>query len=139
MHDGAIETRTRLKLDAETETQAQEIADLKLARERERAKQRQAMESADAEHKIALERRTHEEAMRQQQIESDQAFAAEERKTVVEVERRAKLYEQRVAYLKTMREMQVDMTRYLVARHERPDRRIQIDSERRAQLHLHDG
>jgi hypothetical protein len=33
--------------------------------------------------------------------------------------------------------MEVDMTRYLVARHEKPDKRIQIDGDRRAQLHLH--
>ena len=142
MHDGAIETRTRLKLDAETESQQQALADLKLARERQRAEQRQQMERAEAEHKTGLDRQAHDELMRQRQVETEQAFDAEERKTLVDVERKAKLYEQRVGYLRTMRELQVDMTRYLVARHERPDRRIEIGGngcDRRTLLHLHEG
>ena len=52
---------------------------------------------------------------------------------------RAKNAEQS-AYLKSMREMQVDLTRYLVAQYQHPDRLIRIDGGERenTSLHLHD-
>jgi hypothetical protein len=148
MHDGAIETRTRLKLEAETEKQAQELADLKLAREQERAQRRQEMERTDAEHQIRIKHIAHEGQLRQQQVEAetrlrqrqaeiDQTIAADKQKAELELDNRQAKYQQRSAFLKSIQDLEVDMTRYLVARHERPDKRIQVDGDRRAQLHLH--
>ena len=150
MHDGAIEMRTRLKLESETEAQAQELADLKLTREHERAVQRQAMERADVEHQNRVKRLAHEEqlrreqaehdaVMRRRQAEHDQAIAAERQKGEVRLQQRQTTYDQRAAFLKAAADMRVDLTRYLVARHERPDKRIRVDGDRRAQLHLHEG
>jgi hypothetical protein len=142
MHDSAIEARTRLKLEAETEDQAQQLADLKLAREQERARQRQDMQRADAEHQAAVGRIAHDEQLRQRQVEREQRLEDRRRRVELARQRRQAVYEQRVAFLQNVRALEVDMTRYLVARHERPDRRIQLDGscgDRRTQLHLHEG
>jgi hypothetical protein len=178
MHDNAIEMRTKLKLEAETEAQAQELADLKLAREQERARRRQEMEQAEAEHQHRVKRVAHEEQLRQHQAEheaqlrqqqalseaqltqrkaaDEQALLAEQQRGELKRQQQQAAYEQRAAFLKSVQGLQVDMTRYLVARHERPDRHIRLDSgdndrgdingERgipkvrpRALLHLHEG
>jgi hypothetical protein len=149
MHDGAIETRTRLKLEAETETQAQELADLKLAREQERVKRKQEMEREETEHQTRVKRLAHDEQLRQQQAEhesrlrqkqaeSEMVIATEKQSGELKLQQREAAYQQRLAFLKSVQELQVDMTRYLVARHERPDRRIRVDGDRMAQLHLHE-
>jgi hypothetical protein len=148
MHDGAIETRTRLKLEAETERQTQELADLKLVREQERARRKQEMEKEQVEHQLRVKRMAHEDQLRQQQSEADarlrqeqaqqdQAISTERQKQEIELQRRQTQYQQRIAFLKSVQELQVDMTRFLVARHERPDKRIQIDGHREPQFHLH--
>jgi hypothetical protein len=149
MHDGAIEMRTRLRLEAETETQAQELADLKLAREHDRVKKKQEMERAELEHQTRIKRIAHDEQLRQQQVEHESHLRRQqaEHEMVIQTERqngelklqhRQGAYQQRLTFLKSVQELQVDMTRYLVARHERPDKRICIDGDRRAQLHLHE-
>ena len=126
MHDGAIEARTQLRLAAETERQAQDLADLKLGREQERAERRQQIDRAEADHKRELERLAHDERLRQQAAVS----AAELRQSEI---RRL----QRLEFLSAVRNMEVDMTRYLVARHEKPDRRIRVDGKAAGRVHLH--
>ena len=46
--------------------------------------------------------------------------------------------EERVRFLREMQSLQVDVTRYLVAQYQHPDRLIQIDGTGRSQLHLHE-
>ena len=149
MHDGAIETRTRLKLEAETEDQAQELADLKLTREAARAAQRQAMETQQTEHAVRLKRLEHDEHLRRQEAEQQAASDAIRRTNEVDREHQRESHrieleyqrvtdEQRAGYLATMREMQVDLTRYLVAQYQNPDRLIRISGDNGAQLHLHE-
>jgi hypothetical protein len=148
MHDAAIETRTRLKLESETETQAQALADLKLAREQERARRKQEMEQADAEHQVRIKRAGHDEALRQQSAEQDaelrhqkakheQSLAGKRQRGEIRLAQRQAAYEQRVSFLKSVQGMQVDLTRYLVAKHERPDKRIRIDGNGGSRVHLH--
>jgi hypothetical protein len=150
MHDGAIETRTRLKLEAETEKQAQELADLKLVREQERSRMRQEMQRADVEHENRIKRLAHDEQLhieqadaearlRQRQAQHEQTIAGAKQKADLRLATRQAAYQQRVGFLKSVQDLQVDMTRYLVARHERPDKRIRLEGDRRAQLHLHEG
>jgi hypothetical protein len=150
MHDRAIETRTRLKLDSETEVQAQELADLKLARERDRSEQRRLLERCEIEHQGQVKRIAHEEQLREQQLDHDaklrqqqqnqeQSAESEREHLEMQLKHRQATYEQRGGFLKTLQGMQVDMTRFLVARNERPDRRIRLDGDPRTQLHLHDA
>ena len=117
MHDAAIEARTKLTLDSETELQAQELADLRLARERTRAASRQAMELEEVEHKNALERLTHDERFRQH-----------------ERDREAEL-----AQLGALHGMGVELTPYLVAQQQHPDRLIRVEGTNAPQLHLHEN
>ncbi|HZN69044.1 MAG TPA: hypothetical protein VFB66_27435 [Tepidisphaeraceae bacterium] len=157
MHDNAIEARTRLRLEAETEAQAQELADLKLRREAERAEERRKMEESDLHHKNRLHRLTHEEQLRQRQVEHQEASRQrqldrerrlEGRRLADEVElkRLAERNRERLAFLQSMHDMQVDLTRYLVAQYQHPDRVIRIDGvgatsngeDARPQLHLHE-
>ena len=126
MHDGAIEARTQLRLAAETERQAQDLADLTMGREHDRAEQRQQMQRTEAEHHREMERLAHDEALRQRA-----ATAAAELRQAEAKQR------QRLEYLEAVRAMEVDMTRYLVARQEKPDRRIRVDGKAAGRVHLH--
>jgi hypothetical protein len=148
MHDKAIEARTKLKLDAEHENQAQELADLKLARERDRSEQKQELERREVEHQTRVKRIAYEEQLRQQEVEhqarlkrtqaeQQQAIDNDRQKAEMQLQSRQAHYDQRSNFLKTIKELQVDMTRFLVARSERPDRRIQITGDRAEQLQLH--
>ena len=139
MHDGAIEARTRLKLDAETEVQAQELADLKLQREQDRARQRQEMRQAEVLHEQRVRQIAHEQELRQRQAEQEQAVTAQRLSGDLKLAQRQAVHLQRVRFLQSVREMEVDMTRYLVAKSERPDRKIRLEGDRRTQLHLHEG
>lgn len=149
MHDGAIEARTRLKLEAETEDQAQELADLKLLREAARSEQRQDMESQQAQHTVTLKRMEHDEKLRrveaERQAETDAIRLANEAEREhrrashqIELEHQEAADEEQARYLAVMREMQVDLTRYLVAQYQNPDRLIRISGDNGAQLHLHE-
>jgi hypothetical protein len=156
MHDGAIEARTRLRLEAETENQSQELADLKLQREAERAQQRQQMEEAELAHKNRIQRLAHDEQLRQQRLEheeqarqrqSDRERRIESKRLSNEVELHhlAETNRERLAFLQAMQGMQVDLTRYLVAQYQHPDRVIRIDGGDGSttprvsqQLHLHE-
>ena len=149
MHDGAIETRTQLKLEAETENQAQELADLKLAREAVRAEQHQEMETQQTEHAVRLKQLEHEEQIRSQvaereadadAIRNDNEIEREHQREThrIELEHQQAADEEQARYLATMREMQVDLTRYLVAQYQHPDRLIRISGDNGAQLHLHE-
>lgn len=106
------------------------------------------MERADAEQKIRLNRMTHEEQLRQRQIEheaqlrqkqADQESELRSLRTREDLTRdaRATAYKQRIEYLQSIRGLEVDITQFLTARHNRPDRLIRIDGGGRPQLHLH--
>lgn len=139
MHDGAIETRTKLQLEAETEEQAQELADLKLTREAERAKERRVMEEADLRHKNALARLEHEEQIRQERLEGETELEQIRQRNAVELERKQALDREEEAFLKALRALEVDVTRYLVAQHQAADKLIRIDTATPPQLHVHEG
>jgi hypothetical protein len=157
MHDGAIEARTRLRLEAETESQAQELADLKLKREAERAEQRRKMEEADLSHKNRLARLAHEEQLRHRQLEHEQAarqrqitrenaLATKRQANEIELDQLRETTRERLGFLQAMQSMQVDLTRYLVAQYQHPDRVIRIDNgtngdarpQLQPQFHLHE-
>jgi hypothetical protein len=63
----------------------------------------------------------------------------------LEVTRLKETNRERLAFLQSMHDMQVDLTRYLVAQYQHPDRVIRIDGagpsngeDSRPQLHLHE-
>jgi hypothetical protein len=139
MHDHAIEARTKLKLEAETEEQAQELADLKLDREAMRARQRQDMEEAEQRHKNQLEALEHEEIVRQRDAEQQQEASGRRMINEVEQQHQKAMNTEQVAFLKAVQGLNVDMTSYLVAQYQHPDRLIRIEEGQKSpQVHLHD-
>ncbi len=139
MHDNAIETRTKLQLEAETEEQAQELADLKLTREAERAKERRAMEEAEIQHKNALARLMHEEGIREKQLEQETELNSLRKRHDVEFEHKQAMNGEEEEFLKALRGLEVDVTKYLVAQHQVAEKLIRIDTATPPQLHVHEG
>jgi len=150
MHDNAIECRTRLVLEADTERQAQELADLKLKRELERAATRQQMEEAETQHQNRLKQLeheaelTHREADQKQLLEAkwreeEVAAQVKQRQNELVLEHERALHEEQTGFFTKMRELQVDLTRYLVAQYQNPDKVIRIDNGPTPQLHLHEN
>ena len=137
MHDDAIERRTALKLEAETERQAQELADLKLAREAERDAQRQAMARAQAEHDQSLSELKHDGELARRESDHRQRLQHQRENGLAEVEQTRATDEARLALLQRMQGLQFDLTRYLVAQYQHPDRLIRVDGSPGPQLHLH--
>lgn len=141
MHDNAIEARTQLRLQAETEEQAQQLADLKQAREAERAVQRRGDEEIETAHENKMKKIAHDEILRQQLAELQQELDAKRQRNELELQNKSAVHREQATHLKEMREMQIDLTRYLVARYQNPDRLIRIDGNgngRAPQLHLHE-
>jgi hypothetical protein len=138
MHNAAIETRTRLKLEAETERQAQELADMKLAREGERDALRRQMQRAETEHDQQLQQMRHEGDIQRREADHAQQLSHQREMQQAEVEHLRARNEERSRFLRTIHSLQVDVTRYLVAQYQHPDRLIRIDGADRSQLHLHE-
>ncbi len=139
MHDNAIEARTQLKLEAETEEQAQELADLKLMREAERAEKEQQVQKQQAEHEIQMAKLKHDEMLRNQKAEHENALAAQKNRNELDLENVKAKNAQQVEYLKAMEAMQIDLTQYLVAQYQNPDKLIRIAGDNQPQLHLHNN
>lgn len=136
MHDRAIEARTKLRLEAETEKQAQELADLKLAREQERAAQHQAMEQDAARHTASLERFQEEERLARQNLAANANRAEREADHKQQLLQQQELDRQKQIFTAGMREAGVDVTRWLVAPYQNPDRLIRIEGNQSPNLQL---
>lgn len=138
MHDHAIEMRTSLQLEAETEAQAQELADLKLEREARRDQQQQAIQAKRTEHEQHMRQLAHEQVLKEHASEQKQETQFRRESNAIELEHERAKNAERAEALRAMQEMQVDLTRYLVAQYQHPDRLIRIDGSDGARLHLHD-
>lgn len=139
MHDDAIEARTALKLQAETEEQAQDLADLKLERQAERSLKQCRLEQQQAEHNILMEKMAHDEKLRMANAENESDVQARRRLNEIELENLRAGNAEQVGFLKAMQDMQVDLTRYLIAQYQNPDRLIKITGDDQTQLHLHEN
>ncbi len=149
MHDDAIETRTKLRLEAETEQQAQDLADMKQQRDAEREKERQAVEqervvhqtrlnALGAEAKLRLERTQKTQELELARNAAEQDLALRERSHALELEQRRSDNAEQLAFLQGIGGLHVDLTRYLVAQYQHPDKIVRIDGALGSQLHLHE-
>lgn len=149
MHDNAIEARTRLRLEAETEEQTQVLADRKQQREAAREQENQATETARLAHQNRLSTATLEAKLKEERAEKEQELAmtratAEQeltlRQRTLDLERTAREADHReqLAFLSGVAALKVDLTRYLVAQYQHPDKLVRIDGANGAQLHLHE-
>jgi hypothetical protein len=149
MHDAAIEARTRLRLESETEQQAQDLADLKQQREADREKERQSVEAARVAHQnhlaaLASDARLRTEAVAQEQTlrfaraSTEQELALKARAHEVDLVQQQAAHREQLAFFEGITALKVDLTRYLVAQYQNPDKVIRIDSGVTPQLHLHE-
>jgi hypothetical protein len=136
MHDAAIETRTELKLKSETERQAQELADLKLLRESERDVRRREMQCAQTEHEQQMQELQHDGELHRKERGHKRRIAQRRDLQQLDAEHLHTENEERLRFLCEIQSLQVDVTRYLVAQYQHPDRLIQIDGTGGSQLHL---
>jgi len=140
MHDCAIEARTSLRLEAETEKQAQELADMKLQCQQARDARQHEMNEQESKHKIQVQQLEHEEKSRQMKIERGSELEHQTRANKNAQEHEQAMNREQVAFLSSCQEMEIDLTRYLVAQYQHPDRLIRIDDGGNgAQMHLHEN
>ncbi len=139
MHDNAIETRTKLQLESETELQAQELEDLKLKRESERALERQQMQSTEIQHKNRMSQLMHEEGMREKQAEREHELAWQQKRNELELTQKQAMNQEEEEFLGALQELEVDLTKYLVAQNQTAEKLIRIDTVQQPQLHVHEG
>ena len=131
MHDKAIERRTKLRLEGEAEATAQEIESLKLKGQTDRAQAKMEMEEMTKKHENSLINLDHEEALRRERMENEEKLNAERAKN-----------EEKLAFYQSLRSMDVDLTKYLTAPYDMPDRTIRIEGGNGGnshQVHLHEG
>lgn len=149
MHDEAIEARTKLRLESETEQQAQDLADMKQVRAAGREKEQQAVEEARTMHQSRLTALTTEARLRAEATEQEQALrlARSEAEQDLDLKTRAREGElahteaghrEELAFLSGIAALKVDVTRYLVAQYQHPDKIVRIDTAAAPQLHLHE-
>jgi hypothetical protein len=139
MHDEAIEKRTALKLAEETERQAQDLADLKLDRDAGREIKRRELERTKSEHEQRLLQIQRDAARNMQELDHKQQLVHQREDQLADLEHQRAKQESRTHFLREIQGLQVDLTRYLVARYQHPDRWIRVEGSPRQQLHLHDN
>jgi hypothetical protein len=150
MHDDAIEARTKLRLESETEQQAQDLADMKQAREAGRERERQSVEQARVAHqnqlaalageaKLRNAAAEQEQALRFTRLSDEQELALKTKTQEQDLAQQAAAHREQLAFLTGIAGLKVDVTRYLVAQYQHPDKIVRIDTATAApQLHLHE-
>ena len=137
MHDQAIETRTALKLEDETERQTQELADLKLQREHKRAIQQQVADIEAQKHRNRKEQMKADQKLTIQEQELQAELVAMQQRQDLALADLKQQNAERLDFLNRLQQLDVNMTDYLVAQYQAPDKFIRIDGGE-ARLHMHD-
>jgi len=142
MHNRAIEARTRLRLESETERQAQDLADLKQAREATREQERRDLERQRAEHQNALQSLELQARLQRELAQQEQQLALTTRTHAVDLDHQKAMHQEQIEFLRGAADLKVDLTRYLVAQYQHPDKVVRIegaDANARHQIHLHEA
>lgn len=140
MHNNAIEARTKLKLETETETQSQELADYKLDMEYQRSVKKREMEEKEIYHKNKISKLSHDETIRKLQIESQLRLEEEKIKSDLAIENKIKYNHAEKEVLDAMKELNIDLTKYLVSKYQKVDNLVKIDSDSdfKPAIHIHE-
>lgn len=94
MHDSAVRMNTKLRLDMAAQEQELALVEMKLSRSIERTEQEQKLNASKQRHELQLRSEAHAQQLEQRRLENDQE----------------------VAFLKSLREKGVDLTKYLCAK-----------------------
>jgi hypothetical protein len=82
--------------------------------------------------------RDHDSELRRKEADHKQQAAHVRDLQQIEVEELHSKNEERLRFLREIQALEVDVTRYLVAQYQHPDRPIQINGNGDRQLHLHE-
>eukprot|EP01090_Pellita_catalonica_P004514 TRINITY_DN14338_c0_g1_i1.p1 TRINITY_DN14338_c0_g1~~TRINITY_DN14338_c0_g1_i1.p1 ORF type:complete len:471 (-),score=87.93 TRINITY_DN14338_c0_g1_i1:4-1386(-) len=148
MHNDAIEARTKLQLKSETESQEQDLDDMRQERRLERLEKERKSKEEEALHAREMEKAKFTEALRQRRAEAEETqrnLDAQRRQELTYLEKRRQLENQKrhdkkesdAAYLRELRAMDVDVTRYLVSQHQHPDKIFKVEGKSSPPLHIH--
>lgn len=127
-HVSATSRRTEMRVKADMAKEEQEMIDMRLRAQQQREDAERDMSMRQAQHKLDLERKTYEaEIARTERVrEAELSYIASQRQAEIDFEQQKS--EARIAGLTKMRDLGVDLTRYLVADSERPDKHIRFSS-----------
>ena len=127
-------------MTTDTERQEQYHLDFRLAKEEERSKSERSLEAATEEHKRALEEAQYQLQLRKEREFNEAALKLEREKLALEAER-DRLHIQK---LEAMKELDVDLTQFLVAQQKAPDKYLKIENGQSqangsVQMHIHEN
>jgi hypothetical protein len=91
------------------------------------------------EHELALKQLQHHAELGRKDAAQKQEVAYQRDLKSAELEHLEAEDSERLRYLREMQGLQVDLTRYLVAQYQHPDRLIRVDGINGSQLHLHEN
>merc|ERR1712110_240638 len=150
MHDKAIQERTRLRLENENEIQKQRLLDFQLEKQEDRASKQRLLESQTAIHKNDLNRAEHQLqiqkieqegeaklALKKKEEQQKMQFAIEtitregdakldlDKKQLKVFEEQKKIEREKLTHMK---DLEVDLTSYLVSQNKIPDKHYRFDT-----------
>jgi hypothetical protein len=130
MQDDAIEGRTLLRLQADTQDQSQQLADHTLESEIKRSEKKAEFERRQKEHEQQLVNIEHNQKVRSQQAEHS-----------VKLDFQKRTNDEQIRFLASLRDMGVDVTKYLVAQYQHPDKTFRVETDKTSgappAVHLH--
>jgi hypothetical protein len=106
--------------------------------EENRTQHQNRLTAATAEAKLTLERTQRQQELDFQRAAAQQNLELKQRTHDIELAQRQAENREQLTYLQGIAGLKVDVTRYLVAQYQHPDKIIRIDGGADAQLHLHE-
>lgn len=160
MHNSAIESRTQIRLRGENETETQNLEDFKLEKLQQRKEKEREIQQKEIDHKAYIDNKTQqslierkqrefEEIMRQKREEEklkeeiEKSETEKERtklkiKNEEELEYQKKKLDLKLNYYKTLsKDLNVDITKVIIAEKRIPEKMIQISSDTKEKVAFH--
>ena len=96
------------------------------------------MEESEVRHENQLSSLAHEEKIQEARAEVESKIEEIRLRNQTELENKGAQNKEEEAFLATIQKMNVDLTKYLVAQYQVPDKLIRIEGEKKPQFHIHD-
>ncbi|KAJ8316481.1 hypothetical protein KUTeg_006495 [Tegillarca granosa] len=137
MQNNAIESRTQLRLNAEIEEKRQQLTDFKLTKEQQRTKLKQDMERGRQEHRQKMSQLKQNHQLEIQDLEHQQKLQMQTLLAEARLEHKTAENEHDVEFLKNLKALSVDLTKYLTCQQNPPiSEEIQVLSNSAKQHNL---
>jgi len=111
MQNDGIGSRTKLLIEEEKERQYQKLLDYKLEKEQQRAQKRNELAIEQAKNQLAIQEMTFNMEMKSKEIELEHTL-----------QRQLNIHEKEIGFLKNLKLIGVDISKYLVCQAEKPSK-----------------